>query len=186
MQNAMINDQTWEEVSEFLNGVTLPFQYSKTFYHNQKNVSLAIDIDPGGGFESGYEFTSLSAPVPVQFTSISSPINETPKVLFALHDVKVMDRITKIFGAEDVELGYPQFDKLLVVKTNDKNALREIFAEQQVRVTFRELKEFSLEIVKHEDDNPAYTLEFLIDRAITDVAELKKIFTAFTKVLDKI
>lgn len=186
MQQTSSNIETWEEVQEFLKGVSLPFQYSKTFYHNEKNVNLTIDIDPGGGFESGYEFTSLSAPVPVQFTSISSPLKKNPALLFALHDAKVIDRIGKIFGAEDVELGYSEFDKLLIVKTNDKDALRLVFSDQDVRQTFRELKEFSLEIVVHENGNPAHSLEFIIDRAITEVDELKKIYSAFTAVLDKL
>jgi hypothetical protein len=97
-----------------------------------------------------------------------------------------MDRIGKFFGSEDVELGYPEFDKLLVVKTNDKDALHAVFSDQFVRETFRELKEFSLEIVVHEDGNPSHSLEFVIDRAITDVEELKRIFTAFAAVLEKL
>ncbi len=186
MQYTIPESETWTEVAEFLKGATLPFQYSKTFYHNDKNINLTIDIDPGGGFESGYEFTSLSAPVPVQFTSIRSPLKDTPAFMFALHDSKVMDRIGKFFGAEDVELGYTEFDKLLVVKTNNKEALTRVFEDQPVREVFRELKEFSLEIAAHEDGNPAYSLEFIIDRAITSVDELKKIFSAFTSVLDKL
>ncbi len=186
MQPVTTNSETWAEVTDFLKGVSLPFQYSKTFNHNDKNVSLTIDIDAGGGFESGYEFTSLTAPVPVQFTSISSPLATGSSLVFAVHDSKVMDRIGKVFGAEDVEIGYAEFDKLLVVKTNDKEALREIFSDREVRETFRELKEFSLEITEHEDGNPSHTLEFIIDRAITDVEELQKIFSAFTTVLDNI
>src|SRR5690606_2052783 len=157
------NDATWEEVQGFLRDVKLPFQYAKTFVHQNNNINLTIDIDPGGGFESGYEFTSLTAPVPVQFTSLSSPLPDDQTARFALHDAKVIDRIGKFFGAEDVELGYPEFDQKLIVKTNNREFTRKVFHNEEARAVFRDLKEFSLEIVHHPDTNPAYTLELMID-----------------------
>ena len=166
-----------------MKSVTIPFQHRSVTDHNGVPITLVIDMDPGGGFEGGFEFTSISAPVPVQFTSIKATITGKDGFRFALHHEKVLDRIGKFFGMEDTEIGYVEFDRQLIVKTNDKVRLKKLFSDITVRKTFQSLNDFSLQINESDESK---VLEFMIDKAVTDFTELKKIYEAFIKVLDGI
>ena len=182
-QNKITEDSNWQKVSDYLGDAPFPLQYKAALLHNQHRIILLIDMDPGGGFESGFEFTSLSAAVPVQFTSLKANVSRDI-FRFALHDQGVMDRVSKFFGMEDMIVGFTEFDKQLIVKTNDVERLKECFADAETRKVFQSLSEFSLQTINDEEKDHSTTLEFMIDRAITDISELKKIYDAFVKVLD--
>jgi hypothetical protein len=178
-------EDTWQQVITDLKEAPVPLQYKTVFGHNDTSITLVIDMDPGGGFEGGFEFTSLSAPLPIQFTSLKASVSKTD-FRFALHDEGVMDRVGKVFGMEDTHIGFPEFDKQLIVKTNDAARVKKLFSNAPVRKVFQALSDFTFQI-SHEDGkgNP-YTLEFMIDRAITDPKELRKLYNAFAEVLDKL
>lgn len=179
-------EEIWQEVNDYMKNAPVPFQYKTEFMHNAYQVGMMIDMDPGGGFESGVEFTSLSAAVPIQFTSLKATVSRLDTFRFALHDEGVMDRVGKFFGLEDIIIGYPEFDKQLIVKTNDPAKLKKLFADITVRNTFQSLKEFSFQIINDQNNNQDCVIEFMIDRAITDIRELKKIYEAYAKVLDNL
>jgi len=178
--------ETWDTVISDLKETPMPFKYKTVFRHNNSTVSLIIDIDPGGGFEGGFEFTSFSAPVPIQFTSFKAPVQQRDEFRFALHDEGIMDKVGKIFGMEDITIGYKEFDKQLIVKTNNAEKVKKVFSVLKVRKVFQSLTDFILQVSKDDQNNGEYILEFMIDRAILNSTELKKLYDAFTGVLDKL
>jgi hypothetical protein len=178
-------EEKWQQVAADLKSLAVPFQYSAVIEHNGKQIAIAIDMDPGGGFEGGYEFTSMTAPVLIQFTSITAVVGKQENFRFALHDEGVIDRVGKFLHVEeDVNIGYPEFDKQLVVKTNDVERVKQIFKDTRVRKVFQSLSDFSLQISQDDNKKTKHNLELMIDRAVTDARELKKIYNAFTAVLD--
>ena len=94
-----------------------------------------IDIDPGGGFETGSAVTFLMAPV-----ALAQDFRLT------LHHQGLIDTAGKFFGMEDVVIGYPEFDEALIVKTNDRERTRRIFSDASVRGVFRSLRAFALHL----------------------------------------
>ncbi len=177
----MAQDEKWEEISTALKGKGLPFQYKTVVEHNGHAVTIDMDLDPGGGFEGGFEFTVLTAPVPVQFTSLSAKVSDND-FRFALHDEKGLDRIGKFFGMEDVKLGYDELDRHVIIKTNNKDVAREVFSDPETRQVFSTLKDFSLQLTGDEEMN----LELMIDRLVDDPLELRSIFEAYISVLEKL
>lgn len=179
-------EETWEQVIADLKDLSVPFQYKAVFGHNSTPVTLIIDMDPGGGFEGSFEFTSISAPVPIQFTSLKASVSKGDAFRFALHDEGVMDRVGKIFGMEDITIGYPEFDKQLIVKTNDASRVKKVFSDAGMRKVFQSLTDFTLQINHDDEKDNTYILEFMIDRAIINNKELRKVYDAFVGVLDEL
>jgi hypothetical protein len=174
----------WGQLKADLDNITFPFIYSVNIQADKKSVFLNIETDPGGGFESGFQTTSLTAPLPISFTTFSSALTGAKNFRFALHDESFIDKVGKFFGMEDVKTGYPEFDKKLVVKTNDVKMVKAIFFDEPTRKLFESLVGFNLHLAYYEDDNKQASLELTIDRDVTDVQELHEIYNAFVHVLD--
>lgn len=137
---------------------------------------LIIDIDLGGGFESGYATTSFTAPVPV-------PDN----FKLAIHKEGFLDSAGKLFGMQDVVLGYPDFDKRFIVKTNDEAKVKTLFSDEEVRATLLSVPHFLLHIGHREIEGiKRNLLELEIEEGITDPAALLAIYQVFFNLLKKI
>jgi hypothetical protein len=137
---------------------------------------LIIDIDLGGGFESGYATTSFTAPVPV-------PDN----FRLAIHKEGFLDSAGKLFGMQDVVLGYPDFDERFIIKTNDEVKVKALFGDEGVRTTLLSIPHFLLHIGHREIEGiKRNLLELEIEEGITDPATLLGIYHAFFNLLKKI
>lgn len=167
-------DDLWQQVSADLSGKNI-YEYYALLVQDERKVELVIDIDMGGGFESGSAITSFTAPVAL-----------VHDFRFALHHQGLIDSAGKFFGMEDVVIGYKDFDDALVVKTNDRERTRRIFSDEEVRKIFQTLRSFTLHLVHHHAAGPKeeqYFLELSIDEGITDPAMLRNLYEAFCSVL---
>lgn len=151
--------------------------YNTLIEQEGKKILLDIDIDPGGGFEGGFETTTITA-----------PLQKIPGFRFAIHHEGFLDEIGKFFGMQDVITGYAEFDKKVIVKTNDDESVKKVFEDAAIRSTFGSLHGYTLEITTHDtaSEHHAPFLEFTIERGIVDAAELKTIYSAFLNVLNRI
>ncbi len=177
-------EEIWDQIRQDLGEISYPLVYAANIQEEDSSVFLNIESDLGGGFESGFQSTNFTAPVPIQFTTLSSRLNEPKSFRFALHDEDFIDKLGKFFGMEDVKTGYPEFDKKLVVKTNDIEKVKAVFADEQTRKVFQSLGGFNLHIAHYDHDDKHSALELSIDRDITNVEELHSIYNAFVNVLD--
>jgi hypothetical protein len=165
--------EVWPLIEASLN--TDEYTYDVLIEQAGKHIQLYIDIDPGGGFEGGYELTQIKAPLPV---------NNDFK--FAIHHQGFIDSVGKFFGMQDIETGYPEFDKKVIVSTNNEQRVHGLFADPEVRDIFSKLENFTLGIHNHhagnsETDHP--WLEFSSDEAYDDTETLKKIYYGFCTLL---
>lgn len=151
--------------------------YHKTFNIETNILELLIDIQLGAGFEGGYARTN-----------IKSMLLAEPTFRFAIQDEDWLDEIGKFFGMEDVEIGYADFDEKLVIKTDDKQAIRSFFENQEYRAVFESLKNFSLSITHHLDGNYLSQpfLELEVEDALATVESLKPVFYGFCEILKQI
>ena len=177
-------DEIWSQVRSDLANIAYPFVYHANIRENDRIVSLTIEVDLGGGLESGFQYTSLTAPVPLQFTTMTSRLNQNKDFRFVLHDEDFIDKVGKFFGMEDVQIGYPEFDKKLIVKTNNSEKVKEIFADDQTRKLFETLGSFNMHISHYDHEDKHSILELTIDRDITNAEELHKIYNVFIHVLN--
>jgi hypothetical protein len=169
-------DDIWQQINDDLLGEEDVLSYNVIIKQYERQVILDIDIDPGGGFEGGYEITSFTA-----------NINNTCGFHFKMHDENFIDEIGELFGMSHLKTGDADFDKKVLVKTNDEAKAKNILADQTTRDFFKSLENYSLAIVKNEEDHhEQYSLELCIDDGITDPLELRKIYVHYFSVLTKI
>ena len=82
-------------------------------------------------------------------------------------------------------IGFPEFDKKLIIQSNNEELTTKLFADEQVRSIFQDLSGFSLKTAVHKEKNNEL-LEFEIQRAILDSGELHDIYNAFCSVLSSL
>lgn len=175
-QERIITGSTTEDIWEQLNSDFETLE-DVSHYHVRINqagiqVLLSIDIDLGGGFEGGYEITSITAAIP-----------ETA-FRFAIHPQDFIYEIGKLFGIQDITIGYPEFDKHVIVKSNDEAKVKLLLSDADVRSTFQDLSGYTLSIT--EGDKEQLQLELMIQRGIIDASELLVLYGAYWKVLEKL
>ena len=162
----------WQQINhDFSSGI--PHNYHVQIQYNDNDIELNIVSSPGGNEEGGYEYSNLKALVPAG--------NDFE---FLIQPEDFLNRIGKLFGGQDVILGYPEFDKNVLVKTNNPERLKDLLADVATRELFVGLSGYSFGIATA-NESEGKTLELLIQRAVSG-EELKKSFQAFTKVLTAI
>jgi hypothetical protein len=165
--------EIWEQVgNDFINeGV---HDYHARIHFEGKDIDIDISSSPGGGTEGGYGATTIAAALP---SHSSFQFSITPE--------DVINRIGKIFGMQDIKVGYPEFDSSVIIKSNDPAKVKTVFDDDYVRTVFQQLSGFNFGIKKH-PELEYDQLEIEIQRAISNIDELETIVTAFTKVLNTI
>ena len=162
-------EQIWDQIEVQLQSDPDLLQYQAEIHHSDKIIYLDVDIDLGGGFEGGFELTTISSP------SINEDVFR-----FALHHEEFVDEVGKFFGMQDQEIGYPEFDQKVVVKSNDLEKVKSIFSDVTVRTVIQSIDVFRLYI---EEDGDKRNLVLQIEEAITDHVRLREIYSAFYKIL---
>lgn len=168
-------EEIWSQIKNQLTSENEMLDYTAVIEQEKRKVIIDIDIDLGGGFESGYATTTITA-----------PLHTTPSFKFAIHREHFTDEIGKFFGMQDVEIGFDDFDPKFIVKTNDKDSVHKLFEDAAARITLESLDDFTFGITTHhaEDaDKRDYYLEMVIEDGITDPQKLREIYRAFYSVL---
>lgn len=170
-------EEIWQTIHAQFQKDPDPLAYNAIIKQNNRQIILDIDIDLGGGFESGYETTT-----------ITSNLTADPGFKFAIHQEHFTDEIGKFFGMQDVVVGYEDFDKQFIVKTNDETKVKELFSDASLRQYLQSLPDFTLGITHHSPffDHDGSFLEFQSDTGITDVNVLRQVYSAFYALLQKI
>ncbi|HEX8377009.1 MAG TPA: hypothetical protein VF602_04275 [Pedobacter sp.] len=171
-------DQIWKRIESDFNADPDVYEYSAVIEQQDRSVMLDIDIDLGGGFESGYALTRLVA-----------NLKTFDHFKFSIHPQDFIDTVGKFFGMEDVELGYAEFDKKIVVKTNDAERAKKVLSDSSMREVIQSLEDFSFHIGHHHSNNTQVESAFLelsINEGILETSRLRVIYDAFISILDKV
>jgi hypothetical protein len=165
-------EEVWKKLAADIKANEESVEYHAVLIQNNSGITLDIDIDPGGGFENGDSST--------RFTS---DISQTSFRL-AIHPQNFVDDIGKLLGLEDVIIGYPEFDKKFIIKTNNGGKTQTIFAEKDCREILESLDDFTLETTGNDENCNGVQNQLIlnIDEGITDTNLLKKIYHAFFRI----
>ncbi len=166
----------WEQVTADLKSQPDLFDYRADLCQPPYRVRLELDIDLGGGFEGGYEITTLTAAVP-----------GPPALHFALHEQDWVHEIGKLLGLEDVQLGFADLDKTFIITTNDQSALRQLLADPAVHDTLllHPTARFTLAPASEEPGAPVL-LTFSEDRAVLEPERLRALYQLLLRVLQQL
>lgn len=155
----------------FGNGESL-LQQVISLQQGGQTILLEIDIDPGGGFESGYATTRFSAPV-VQYDDFA----------FTIHPEGFLADVGKLFGLQDEIIGYPEFDKKVIIKTNNKERVHALFGNESTRQILSELPNFNLQLKNGNEEKTGNILVLEIEEGITDGRALGQLYRVFDGLL---
>lgn len=165
-------EEVWQQLNADISDDTL--ELHAIILQGNLEVYLDIDIDLGGGFEGGYATTSYRAPI------------TNHDFRFAIHEEHFIDDIGKFLGIQDGKTGYPDIDKHLMIKSNDTEKIKTLFADHEVRRVFLELKDFDFGIRMHTGEDSPEEFPFLemnIEDGITDTGLLRELYHVFVEVL---
>ena len=124
------------------------------------------------------------------YTRIRAPYVNRDDFRFKIYRKSIFTGIGKLFGMQDVEVGYPQFDEDFVIQGNDARKLKMMFANPMIREFISAQRRIHLEI--KEDDGwfqekfpeGVNELYFQVHGVIKNVDRLHDLYDLFAEVLD--
>ncbi|MCA8832731.1 hypothetical protein [Hymenobacter pini] len=166
----------WQQVATDLEGQADLFDYRADLHQNGYHVRLEYDIDLGGGFEGGYELTTLTADLPAD-TAFH----------FALHEQDWVHEIGKLLGLQDVEVGDAELDKTFIITTNQPDTLSPLLLQPEVRAALLRHPAGRLVLAPASSEaGVPVQLTFSEERALTDLGELQEIYHALVVILQQL
>lgn len=171
-------DQAWAKITEDFEANSEILEYAVRIDEAGCSITISIDIDLGGGFEGGYAVTRFV-----------SDLKSFDEFRFSLHHQGFIDEIGVMFGMQDLIIGDPEFDKNVVVKSNNEHRINDLLADPSVRDVLASLTGFKFHIGHHHSDHTevesAY-LELRIDDGITDIQNLRILYDVFFEIKNKV
>lgn len=168
--------EIWQQITTDLQQQGELLEYSAAITQKDRTIYLEIDIDLGGGFESGYETTRFLA-----------PLHSHPTLRLHIHPEDWISEIGKFLGMEDVELGFPRMDKAYIVKTNQPETLKALFSDEEIRGMIRKYADCDLRIITtKENDEEVTSLSLLYEDAIIDPVALREIYHIMYQLAEQI
>jgi hypothetical protein len=168
-------DQLWQQLEADLAQNSEDLEYEAVLEHGGHTFRLDIDVDLGGGFESGYETTSFSA-----------AIDNPDGFQFGLHHHHFLDSLGKFLGMQDIETGDAEFDAAVVVKSSDETKVRALLSDATLRSALKGLGDFTLELSTPslvDSDHEHSKLLLTVEEAVTEPMRLRQLFDVFLRAL---
>ena len=178
---------------------------------NQINIWQEFSKETGGTFKKGYSwrsdstdieykkwkitfdnFTVWSGKYSSETTRIIVPLNIINNFRFEIYREGFIRKIEKIFGGQDVKIGYPEFDKAFTIKSNNEFKIKTLLQNKEIRTLLESQEEVNLMISDQqgiwEEKLPEseYELSYFIDGEIHDFETLKSLLQLFKLILDNL
>lgn len=90
-------------------------------------------------------FTLWSSKYSTRLTRVTVPFISTDNFRFEIYEKSIFSSIAKVFGLQDIKIGYEEFDKKFIVKSNDELKIKSLLWNSNVRSLIEKLKNFSLQ-----------------------------------------
>ncbi len=129
---------------------------------------------------------------PVEFTCLRALYHNPDGFQFTVYRQHIFSDIAKWLGMQDVEVGYPEFDRDFVIKGTDEAKLRALFASARLRELIAAQPQIHFTVKDNEAGNEKNLsadtdeLSFTVIGVITDVTRLKLLFELFSETLDQL
>ncbi|GGH67390.1 hypothetical protein HNQ91_001665 [Filimonas zeae] len=163
-------EEIWQQLQDDFSTLTTLSDYAVLIEQENRNIELTMGVHLGGSEEGGYEYTTITA-----------PLHPGHDFFFTIYPQDVFTEIGKLLGMQDIKTGYPEFDSQVIVKTNDALKFKKVFSSRDTRKVFESLSGYSLKITT--EKGKGSQLELKVQRALTDISELKRVYKAFYQIL---
>lgn len=124
------------------------------------------------------------------YTRMRAPYVNWDDFRFRIYRKHVFSGIGKLFGMQDVEVGFPEFDEDFIIQGNDERKLRMLFNPPEIRELIQLQRQIHFEIRQDEywfqDRFPegVNELYFQVVGVIMDIDRLLALYDLFAIVLD--
>lgn len=181
------------------------------FMKNQINFWQEFAKQTNGTFKEGYSwrsdsntieyknwkiifdnYTLWSGKYSTQMTRVVAPITLTDNFKFEIYREGFIRKIEKLFGAQDVEISYPEFDKAFTIKSNNEFKIKTLLRNKEIRNLLESQKEVNIQISDQEGiwenklPEREYELSYYMDDEVDDMEILKSILKVFKLILDEL
>lgn len=137
-------------------------------------------------------YTVQSENTSTTYTRMRAPYVNKDGFRFKIFRKGFFSDFGKLLGGQDVEIGFSEFDEDFIIKGNDEQKLRELFANEKIRELIELQPDFHLEV---KDDEGFFIskfpegvdeLYFTVAGVITDLELLKALFDLYAEILDQL
>ncbi|MGA2263021.1 MAG: DUF3137 domain-containing protein [Acidobacteriota bacterium] len=176
-------DEIWRQLcseigASFVDG---GFWHAKKVQARVKQWTVTLDIHTVSSGRSHQHFTRIRAP----FVNADG-------FRFLVHRAGIFSELGKHLGMQDVEVGFPDFDRDFIIKGTDESHLRRFFASEKLRSLLQAQPSVRFEVLDDEGwfraDFPEGVdeLRFQVRGVIKDTDRLKQLFELFAVSLDQL
>ncbi|MEZ4888447.1 MAG: hypothetical protein R3E32_27215 [Chitinophagales bacterium] len=176
--------EVWQQVSKAVNAQYIDdgfFSVPKVVaYHGEWEITLDTHTVSTGKSSTTY-------------TRIRAPYVSKNGFEFRIYREGFFSKIGKVFGMQDIEVGYENFDRDFVIQGNDPYKVELLFENPAIRDLLMNINQIDLRV---KDDSgwlenrktikPIDSLHFQVIGIIKDVEQLELLFHLFAETLDQL
>lgn len=135
-------------------------------------------------------YTLWSGKYSTEMTRVVVPITLKDNFKFEIYREGFIRKIEKLFGAQDVEIGYPDFDKAFTIKSNNEFKIKTLLRNKELRDLITSIKDVNIQISTQkgiwERELPAneFELSYFADGEIKDLKNLNSLLKLFKIIID--
>lgn len=177
---------------------------------NKINIWKKFSDQTNGTFKEGYSWQSDSTEIEyknwkivfdnyrlwsgkysTQMTRVIAPITLKDHFKFEIYNEGFTRKIEKLFGAQDIEIGYPDFDKAFTIKSNNEFKIKTLLRNKELRNRIAIQKEVNIHISDQkgiwEQKLPEneFELSYYIDGEIDNLETLNSLLELFKILLNE-
>ncbi|WP_337964695.1 hypothetical protein [uncultured Flavobacterium sp.] len=176
---------------------------------NKINIWQELANETNGTFKEGYSWRSDSNTInykkwtiisdnyrlwsgkySTQMTRVIARITLTDNFKFEIYREGFVRKVEKLFGAQDIEIGYADFDKAFTIKSNNELKIKTLLRNKEIRNLISSQTDVNIQISNHqgiwEKELPKneFELSYFMDGKIQDIEILKSLIELFKLILD--
>jgi len=128
----------------------------------------------------------------ITHTRMRAPFVNLDNFYFMIYRSGVFSEMGKLLGMKDISIGYKEFDDTFVIKSNNEEKIKLLFANEGIRSLMENQPRSNLQIKsnggrgkKHFPDD-VDELYFEVIGVIRDIERLKELYELFAKVLQEL
>ncbi len=176
---------------------------------NKINIWQELANETNGTFKEGYSwrsdsntinyknwtiisdnYTLWSGKYSTQMTRVIAPITLADNFKFEIYREGFVRKVEKLFGAQDIEIGYADFDKAFTIKSNNELKIKTLLRNKEIRNLISSQADVNIQISNYqgiwEKELPKneFELSYFMDGKIQDIEILKSLIELFKLILD--
>jgi hypothetical protein len=177
-------DEIWTRLRAQIGGEVVPGTLWRGEHLQVKVTDWTVTLD-----EYTHMVMAGKTPIYIPHTRMRAPFPNPSGFRFSFHRASVFSQLGTLFGMQDIEVGYPEFDKDFVIKANDEASVRSLLASERLRNLVMSQSKFRLSVKDDEGwfgtkyPSGVDVLVFDVADRIRDVERLKGLYDVFAETL---